>query len=155
METNMSSRKSRYRKRTAATAVKLAFTLAIGVLGASAAHAGDLCIDYQGVGGTHTIVGKNLKVPKAGKCALLAGFSTYQGSTRTVTGPVCASSDGKHMTFGLTGVSGNMALYYSIDLPLPLLNGVPGAISVFTNTGAMQLVSSPTAGPCPSPQPVP
>lgn len=138
-------------------AARVACALAVALAAtASAAQAADLCVDYLGSGGVRTIVGKRFKVPKSGQCTVLQGFSSYQGGMRTVSGPVCASTDGTHMTFGLTGVSGNVALYYSIDLPLPLSGGQPGSISVYTNTGAMQLVSDPHAGPCnPSPQPVP
>lgn len=141
-------------KGMSAAAVKLGLALAIGLAGAGAAHAGDFCLDYLASGGTHTIVGKGFKMPKAGKCKELAGFSTVAGSTRTVFGPVCTASDGTHATFGLTGVSGNMALYYTISLPLPALSG--GTISVFTNTGAMQIVGNPVGYACnPTVQPVP
>jgi hypothetical protein len=135
-------------------AAKLGLAVLIGLAGVETAHAGDFCIDYLASGGIRTIVAKRFKMPKAGKCEQLAGFSSYQGSTRTVSGPVCVASDGTHATFGLTGVSGNVALYYSIVLPLPL--GAPGTISVYTNTGAVQIVSAPTGAACnPSPQPVP
>jgi hypothetical protein len=64
------------------------------------------------------------------------------------------ASNGTHATFGLTGVSASLAFYYTIVLPLPL--GAPGTISVFTNTGAVQIVSAPTGSACsPSIQPVP
>jgi hypothetical protein len=133
---------------------KLGLAVLIGLAGVQTAHAGDLCIDYLASGGIRTIVAKRFKMPKPGKCEQLVGFSSYQGSTRTVSGPVCVASDGTHATFGLTGVSASLAFYYTIVLPLPL--GAPGTISLYTNTGAVQIVSAPTGAACnPSPQPVP
>ena len=140
--------------RMSAVAAKLGLALAIGLAGAGAAHAGDFCLDYSAQSGTTTIVGKGFKMPKAGKCKELVGFSTVGAATRTVAGPVCTSSDGTHATFGLTGVTGNVALYYTINLPMPAMSG--GTISVFTNTGAMQLVGNPVGYACnPTIEPVP
>ncbi len=135
-------------------AARLGLAVLIGLAAVETAHAGDFCIDYLASGGIRTIVAKRFKMPKPGKCEQLTGFSTYQGSTRTVSGPVCVATDGTHATFGLTGVSASLAFYYTIVLPLPL--GTPGTISVYTNTGAVQLVSAPTGAACsPSPQQVP
>ena len=63
-------------------------TLAL-LLGASAAHAADVC--YQGASGS-ILVFKRFKLPRAGDCEPITGFQ--HNSDCTLAGTACGTSDG-------------------------------------------------------------
>jgi hypothetical protein len=87
--------------------VGLLFTISVFMAcgsGAPAAAAGpDYCIEKSGgvVGGT--IVARDFNLPKAGECVKWEGFCASGCSPDNVeSGVACASSDGAHVSFGVT-----------------------------------------------------
>jgi hypothetical protein len=66
------------------------------------ARAADFCITGTGSIGA-VYVGRNLALPVAGKCAAWSGFCFSGCSPDNVQeGVVCSSSDGTHVSFGIT-----------------------------------------------------
>jgi hypothetical protein len=69
--------------------LKAALLAAALMLGATAAHAADVC--YRGVDGT-PLVFKKFKLPRAGECSPISGFQ--QDSNCILVGAACGTSDG-------------------------------------------------------------
>lgn len=67
-------------------------------LGATAAHAADVC--YQGVDGV--LVFKKFKLPRAGECSPINGFA--QDSNCILVGAACGTSDGFFVHFNFNQI---------------------------------------------------
>lgn len=97
----------------------LAGLLAAPVLAAPAC-ASDFCITASGPIGA-VYVGRALALPKAGQCVLWKGFCASGCSPDNVQdGVACASSDGTHVSFGLTTyylASNRQFDWVRLDLP--------------------------------------
>lgn len=89
--------RSRRSARPRARVLRIAL-LALGLsLGATAAHAADACF-MDGIGDTSVF--KKFKMPRAGDCTPLTGFT--QNSIATLTGTACGTSDGLAVVLNFT-----------------------------------------------------
>ena len=81
----------------------------------------DYCIDQGGGVVSGTYVARNFNLPKAGECVKWEGFCASGCSPDNVqSGVACTSSDGKHVSFGLTTfylASNRQFDWIRLDLP--------------------------------------
>lgn len=121
---------------------------AVWSLATAPAFAGDYCITQGGgtVGGTY--IGKDFKIPKAGKCANWLGECKGCSPDNVQAGVACTASNGSQVSFGLTTyylASNRQFDWIRLDLPSSIGSGnlnylqptnPPNETQNYTATGA-------------------
>jgi hypothetical protein len=108
----------------------------------AAARAADFCISNSGEVSS-VFVGRGLALPMAGKCAVWKGFCFSGCSPDNVQdGTVCTSSDGTHVSFGITTyyLASNREFDW-VRLSLPGLTG-SGNLNYLLSSGTVSYNSA-------------
>jgi len=112
----------------------LPITIALMTFAPTAALAKNFCI--SGFPNTaYILVGKNFAVPGKGSCKAFLGFNPVTSDNYPVTGVACTSSDGKNVSFNLTGADVLDAVVEidAISLALPAKTGSVSGQDLFNN----------------------